>query len=177
MMRWPPLLHLLLPIGAAISAVACDQPPPPPPARVTVPAPPPPTITCPGGLLCEARETYAGWRVPAACKPTQIGQRIATCWLDGLSWAPVVEFYQSRYPHLVHTGPQLRISGQTAPLADEATPAVPRPTPPLLLGQERVRGVELLFLAGDAVDTAHAPTDTGSTTVGAPAAAPIRRTP
>ena len=85
--------------------------------------------------------------------------------------------FASRYPHMTVTGAQLRIAGQEAPLPASVTPTAPRPTPPLILGHQRIRGVELVFLAGDVVDTANAPTETEARPATAPAAAPIRRTP
>lgn len=143
---------------------ACKNPDPPAPKLV--PTPPQPVRACTGGLLCEADEPFDGWRVPQFCHPRRIGQRIATCWLEAnggsnaADWAHVQEFFQTRYAHAALTDVQLRISGQTA--------QVPiGPTPPLLVAHQRLAGVELVFLAGDAVDTSGARTETAG-----PAASP-----
>ena len=154
-------MRLHAPIGVlfALSAAACDAPPahhPTPVVRST------PVVfaqaECPGGLLCEATEPVDGWRVPQICQPTRLGQRVQTCWMQGLEWQRLTEFFQSRYPHATQNGALLRIAGLAPP--SEITPTQPQPTPPLLLAHQRPQGVELVLLAGDPVDTPRPATET-----------------
>ncbi len=154
------LLTLFLP--------ACQTPPPPKPV---VAAPVPQTDdACPGGLLCEAPQPIDGWRVPRACQPARLGQRVTTCWMPGLEWQRVGEFFQSRYPHAQVNGAQVRIAGLAPPPA-HTSPSQPLPTPPLLLAHRRPLGVELVLLAGDPVDTPQPATETAK----ANSASPRRR--
>lgn len=142
-------------ICAIVVITSCGQPDAPsvrPAVAPVLPSPAPTAIVCPGGLLCESRTPYTGWRIPTICTPERLGQRIATCWIAGVPWAQITEFYRSRYPHAQLQGPLLRVAGQVAPTPDVAQPGVParpQPTPPLLMAHERQIGVELVFLAGD----------------------------
>ncbi len=149
---------------------ACQSPPSPKPAVV---APVPQARVddaCSGGLLCEALLPIDGWRVPRSCQPARLGQRVTTCWLPGLDWQRVGEFFQSRYPHAQVSGTQVRIAGLTPPPAHVA-PSQPLPTPPLLLAHRRPQGVEMVLLAGDPVDTPRPATETAK----ANSASPRRR--
>ena len=150
---------------------SCRTPPaPPPPVRAEVPVPMPESA-CLGGLVCEAPTLVDGWRVPRGCQPSRLGQRVLTCWLEDQDWRRLVEFFQSRYPHAVENGPLLRISGQWHEPPHLAA-NTPQRTPPLLLAHQRPRGVELVLLAGDPVDTASAATDTDRADAGS-----LRRAP
>ena len=134
---------------------------PAPPHVLPLETPPPANQTaCMGGLVCEADATAQGWRLPRPCQLRSLGKRVQTCWMEGEDWPRVVEFFQSRYPHAVADGPLLRVSGQFQQ-PPKFRHDLAEPTPPLLLGHQRPRGVELVLLAGDPVDMAHAGTDTG----------------
>ncbi len=151
--------------------LGCGSPPPVVPDTARSMPEPPPQPDCPGGLLCEAPALLDGWRVPQPCVAVWLGPRVATCWLPGQDWPRLVEFFQSRYPHAVLSGPLLRIAGQ-APLPAGVTPPLPGPTPPLLLGHQRPQGVELVLLAGDLVDTPQPATETGPASPASPRRAP-----
>ncbi len=154
-----------------LTSLACEAPPVPPSPVAKVPLLAVAQVECPGGLLCEATETVDGWRVPQPCRPDHLGQRVATCWMQGLDWPRLTEFFQTRYPHATQNGSLLRIAGQVPPPAD-ATPTLPTRTPPLLLAHARPQGVELVFLAGDPVDTPLPATETATANPASPRRAP-----
>lgn len=156
---------ILLLAPLLLACRARTKPPPPQPLPLPMPA-----TGCPGGLLCESPALVDGWRVPRDCEPSQLGQRVRTCWLQDQDWPRLVEFFRSRYPHAVENGPLLRICGQQLP--PPARPGTPQRTPPLLLAHLRARGVELVLLSGDPVDMPPAATDTGGANAGSPRRAP-----
>jgi hypothetical protein len=131
-----PLL-LLLSLGACGQPRA-PEPSPRPVARVPEGVAVEP-IVCPGGLLCEARTSLLGWRVPVGCEPELARQHVAACWLSEARIARVAEFFRSRYR--VDEAPEgLQVHPLHAPL--------PGTDPPLLQVLVRPQGIELVALAG-----------------------------
>lgn len=117
--------------------------------------------------MCEAPTTLEGWRLPEPCLPERLGQRVLTCWMPEQDWPRLVEFFASRYPHARLDGQLLRIAGQVP--TPRANPAL---TPPLLIAQQRTRGVELLLLAGDPVDMPGPATETATANPASPRSVP-----
>lgn len=132
----------LLAILMTLMLPACQTPPPPGPLPRPVahaPAPPPEPITCPGGLLCEARTQLLGWRIPVGCEPELARAHVAACFLADAQVPKVTEFFRSRYR--VEVTPEgLWVHPNRAPL--------PGTDPPLLQVLTRPQGVELVALAG-----------------------------
>jgi hypothetical protein len=96
-------------------------------------------ITCPGGLLCEARTSLLGWRIPVGCEPELARSHVAACWLAEAQIARVAEFFRSRYR--VDQVPEgLQVHPLHAPLLGT--------DPPLLQVLVRPQGIELVALAG-----------------------------
>lgn len=125
-----------------LGAAGCEPEPPrsQPRARAAPPAPPSAQRSCPGGLLCEAKATLLGWRLPQGCDQRQVRPHLATCVLQGVQWQRLVEFYRSRYPRVDAKEGRLKVVGPSPG---------PGRTPPMLRALQRGAHLELLLLPGD----------------------------